>query len=163
MGRRELLLPNGLAPSSLSPAAGGEPLLPPSATGAQRWPHTASGHPPLWGAADPIQRPLSLPGVRARSLGAAKVRTVGPRGALSIPRDLEEAEASGRTAQGMEETGADIFPGKVSGKRMARGMEETSAGGLTPPLAPFLLVPARAPKRVGKGAIFRLYSRSRRP
>jgi hypothetical protein len=30
----------------------------------------------------------------------------------------------------MEETGADIFPGKVYGKRMARGMEETGAGGL---------------------------------
>jgi hypothetical protein len=31
----------------------------------------------------------------------------------------------------MEETGADIFPGKVYGKRMARGMEETGAGGLS--------------------------------
>jgi hypothetical protein len=56
---------------------------------------------------------------------------VGPRGALSIPRDLEEAEASGRMAGAFPSPAADVVPGKVSGKRMARGMEETGVAGLT--------------------------------
>jgi hypothetical protein len=155
-GRRELLPPNGLVPSSLSPAAGGEPLLPPSSTtGAQRWPRTASGHPPLQGAgrcrgsSSSVRRPRLLPGGAASfardslelpsslklhrrrpcpapSLsracppgcwGAAKVRTVGPRGALSIPRDLEEAEASGRMA--------GAFPSPVGG---SGGLRENGGG-----------------------------------
>jgi hypothetical protein len=72
-------------------------------------------------ATDPSSLP---PGMRARSL-------VGPRGALSIPRDLEEAEASGRMAGAFPSPAADVVPGKVSGKRMARGMEETGVAGLT--------------------------------
>jgi hypothetical protein len=67
------------------------------------------------------QTPSSLPPGRAlQVVGAAKVRVVGPRGALSIPWDLEEAEASMRMAGDFPSLAAYVFPRKVSGKRMAR-------------------------------------------
>jgi hypothetical protein len=83
----------------------------------------------------------SLPPERARQV----VRVVGPRGALSIPRDLEEAEASGRMAGAFPSPAADVFPGKVSRKKMAWGMEETGVGGLKAGILHFPLVPTWQP------------------
>jgi hypothetical protein len=122
----------GWPPSLGGGAKAGDGLLPqwpPPRNGTSPSRRRATAHLPPGGASPSRRRaerqtPSSLPsGVRARSL-------VGPRGALSIPRDLEEAEASGRMAGAFPSPAADVVPGKVSGKRMARGMEETGVGGL---------------------------------
>jgi hypothetical protein len=115
-------------PPSLPTTAAGEPLLPPRG-------FESGARPPLLCRACPAP---SLPPGRARQVVGGGKGTHG--GASRSPLDPSGSRGSGSLREngaGMEETGADIFPGKVYGKRMARGMEETGAGGLIlqPPAA----------------------------
>jgi hypothetical protein len=103
---------------------------------------------------------------RAKLLGAgATVHVVGPAEgwqSLSIPSNMKEPEAHGRMTGVFPSPAVAAFPGKSSGKRMARGIQETGVDGLTQyfSLTPNLLAYAFKTRRTVSSSSFMCVSSS---
>jgi hypothetical protein len=122
---RRRATPSPLLPLTVALIAGASPRRQSSHA---RSPHGAEGM-----GGRPLSPPASVASRRTRARGrwtATSGRLVAPRGAPSIPLDLEEAGAQRFFPELLQETAATFSPSKTDGKEDSTVLKETGAGGL---------------------------------